>query len=160
MSTVKSNMGFTLVELLVTILVLGVITAFAVPNFQRSLNNAKMRDSANQLKTFFYAAKSRSTLRRVPTFSPEANSDNRKWSFISRVGGKTVKKIAIDDDVTVTLTSGSLTDGVLFNKLGQLQLPDSDLAFRVCIDGSGIKSYVTTITQAGGIEVTRGAICS
>lgn len=61
----KSLAGFTLVELLVTIVIASILTALAIPSFQSTISNSRLTASANELIGAFSYAKSEAVKRGV-----------------------------------------------------------------------------------------------
>lgn len=57
----RSQAGFTLYELLITVVVVGVILTFAVPNLQDFARNSRMTGAANDLLSIFHVARSESS---------------------------------------------------------------------------------------------------
>jgi type IV fimbrial biogenesis protein FimT len=53
--------GFTLYELLITVLIVGVILTFAIPNMQGFAANSRMTSTANDLHAAFHLARSESS---------------------------------------------------------------------------------------------------
>jgi type IV fimbrial biogenesis protein FimT len=64
--TAKRQTGFTLWELLVTVLVMGIIFGFGVPNFREFQRNGAMTAAANDLVTGILRARSEAVKRQVP----------------------------------------------------------------------------------------------
>ena len=56
--TIKSQKGFTLYELLSTMLVVGVVLSLGVPNMQSFRQNSRMTAAANDLHSSFHLARS------------------------------------------------------------------------------------------------------
>jgi type IV fimbrial biogenesis protein FimT len=56
--TIKTEKGFTLYELLTTMLIVGVILAIGVPNMQSFRQNSRMTAAANDLHSSFHLARS------------------------------------------------------------------------------------------------------
>lgn len=66
--------GFTLVELMVTISIVGILSAIAVPNFNEALLSSKLRANANKLVASIYLARGEAIKRNsVVTLCASAN---------------------------------------------------------------------------------------
>jgi type IV fimbrial biogenesis protein FimT len=57
----RTQAGFTLYELLITVLIVGVVLTFAVPNMQDFARNSRMTSTANDLHAAFHLARSESS---------------------------------------------------------------------------------------------------
>ena len=57
----RTQAGFTLYELLVTVLIVGVILTLAVPNMQDFARNSRMTSTANDMHAAFHLARSESS---------------------------------------------------------------------------------------------------
>ena len=57
----RTQSGFTLYELLITVLIVGVILTFAVPNMQGFTQNSRMTSTANDMHAAFHLARSESS---------------------------------------------------------------------------------------------------
>ena len=62
----KAQSGFTLWELLVTLLVVGIVLGFGVPNFMEFQRNNAMIAAANEMITGLYVARTEAVKRQVP----------------------------------------------------------------------------------------------
>ena len=66
--------GFTLIELMFTIVVLAVLLGIGVPNFRDFVRNSRLTSAANDLLTDVNLARSEAVKRRVPvTLCKSAN---------------------------------------------------------------------------------------
>lgn len=65
--------GFTLIELMVVLTVLGVMMAFAVPNFKEYKRNAALTDTANTLVSSVYRARTEAMKDGVPVILTPCN---------------------------------------------------------------------------------------
>ena len=57
----ENQRGFTLYELLITVLIVGVVLTFAVPNMQDFARNSRMTSTAHDLHAAFHLARSESS---------------------------------------------------------------------------------------------------
>jgi type IV fimbrial biogenesis protein FimT len=102
----RTQAGFTLYELLITVLVIGVILSFAVPNMQDFTRNSRMTSTANDMHAAFHLARSESSRAKSNiTICPSADgaSCGGTWEdgYI----------VFVDDDGDLTVDGG--TDSVL-----------------------------------------------
>ena len=102
----RTQAGFTLYELLITVLVIGVILTFAVPNMQDFTRNSRMTSTANDLHAAFHMARSESSRAKSNiTICPSADgaSCGGTWEdgYI----------VFVDEDGDLTVDGG--TDSVL-----------------------------------------------
>jgi type IV fimbrial biogenesis protein FimT len=102
----RTQAGFTLYELLITVVIVGIILTFAVPNMQDFTRNSRMTSTANDLHAAFHLARSESSRAKSNiTICPSsnANSCGGTWDqgFI----------VFVDEDGDLTVDSG--TDSVL-----------------------------------------------
>jgi type IV fimbrial biogenesis protein FimT len=58
--------GFSLLELMVTLLVVGIVLGFGVPNFMEFQRNAAVTAAANDLVSAIYLARTEAVKRQVP----------------------------------------------------------------------------------------------
>ncbi len=58
MSHFKKNKGFSLIELIVTITILGVFSAIAIPSFTSLVNNNRLQSTSNELASLLQYARS------------------------------------------------------------------------------------------------------
>jgi prepilin-type N-terminal cleavage/methylation domain-containing protein len=49
----KSNKGFTLIELMIVVVIIGILAALAIPRFMRSTTKAKMSEARQLLKQIY-----------------------------------------------------------------------------------------------------------
>jgi len=102
----RTQAGFTLYELLITVLVIGVILTFAVPNMQDFTRNSRMTSTANDMHAAFHLARSESSRAKSNiTICPSADgaSCGGTWEdgYI----------VFVDEDGDLTVDGG--TDSVL-----------------------------------------------
>ncbi|MCL4721738.1 MAG: GspH/FimT family pseudopilin [Gammaproteobacteria bacterium] len=81
----RRQRGYTLIELLTTVAVLGVVTALAVPNFRDFVRNNQATEEANALVGALALARSEAVTRGVPvtvcaSADNETCSDANDWS--------------------------------------------------------------------------------
>ena len=57
----RTQSGFTLYELLITVLIVGIILSFGIPNMQMFARNSRITSTANDLHSAFHLARSESS---------------------------------------------------------------------------------------------------
>ena len=105
----KKNKGFTLVELMITLAVLGIIMAIAVPSFQSLIQGNELKDGANKVLFILNDAKNSARLTRevsVLKLDSSFNAPTTAKVFDATANvGKNVTLVSVDKAVSF-LASG------------------------------------------------------
>lgn len=149
--------GFTLVEMLLVVVLLGVLAAAAMPEFFRSYQHLQLQETTNDLAYFMRYAQSRAVLKNQPVrlvFSedykrywlaqlPETDDpDNESVEFV-RISGRWGRTFSIPDEIEVRTPATHIE----FLSDGQLQKLDIPVCHRdACMT-------ITTRQRRGQIEV-------
>lgn len=141
--------GFTLIELIVTIVVMAIITVMAVPMFGDMLNNQNLNRSSEDLVSSINQARMKAIVERREVkvqlnSTYVADSDNQiNWVPSGKAQLKTGSNTSI-----VFLMSGLVKDAT------------GDTTFEICNTVSGNKSKIINVSRMGSIQsITMGA-CS
>jgi len=62
----RTQTGFTLYEVLTTMLIVGIVLSYGIPNFQSFRQNSRMTAAANDLHSSFHLARSEASRAKVP----------------------------------------------------------------------------------------------
>jgi type IV fimbrial biogenesis protein FimT len=166
----RPQAGFTLYELLITVLIVGVILTFAVPNMQDFARNSRMTSTANDLHAAFHLARSESSRAKTNiTVCASANS----MTATANCGGTWdqgyIVFVDTDGDInrsgateTVLRAQGAIADGVTMavaddatffsfasTGLGRTIVGNPSVSQVVMCDDRG------NITAAGGASASR-----
>jgi len=161
--------GFTLIELMITIAVLAILLAFAVPSFQTLITNMTITSAANEITAALQQTRMEA-IRRNRSVSFHLDT-NRQWTIYVDINGDVA--YTSEDDVTDTsnanypnpIRQGSYEArvgapgtamNVVYTSLG------TGTATSVCLAVSGhASSRLITIEASGRPMVeTKGADCS
>jgi type IV fimbrial biogenesis protein FimT len=102
----KTQAGFTLYELLITVLIVGVVLTFAVPNMQDFARNSRMTAAVNDFHAAFHLARSESS-RAKSNISICPSSDGATCTGTWADG----YIVFVDDDGDIAVDAG--TDSIL-----------------------------------------------
>ena len=161
MQQIKINHGFTLIELMVTIAVLGIIAAMAAPSFGNMLNKQNLNKSSQELITTLSKARSIAVLeRRV-----------MEVKLTTTQTADTVSRLNWLPSGKTTLKTGS-TDSLFFGLSGGVFIKDpsdatkmipatTDTNFTVCNTYINNENNAKTITisRMGTIQPTVEGTC-
>lgn len=152
MSRLKGMRGFTLVELMITIALLGVVATIAVPNFVQFIRNNQVQAKADELKTFLQYARGQAVMTRK-TYEVDTTTAAWEVSEILSVGPPTDKDLkrklefntaqaqprTSPEDLTLTF----LPNGVA----------SSAATITVCRDTDFANGYLLSISRSGVIKM-------
>ncbi|QBY03410.1 prepilin-type N-terminal cleavage/methylation domain-containing protein [Thalassotalea sp. HSM 43] len=152
----KRIKGITLIEILITVLVLSILVSAAGPSFMDSFKKGKLVSAAEQMYSFLQQARSESIARSEEVHFTVSNMTSSSWSYGMKVGESCdPSKTSNTDPLACVLT---IDDGD-----GSYSAANDDVLFRV--DGSehdelSIRMYYQsgTITTSLVFDPTRGTV--
>jgi type IV fimbrial biogenesis protein FimT len=75
----ENNTGFTLIELMVTVVIAGIVLGIGIPSFNESIRNSRLTTSANELITALNLAKSEAIKRGVQVTMTRKSASSKHW---------------------------------------------------------------------------------
>ncbi|GAB2894302.1 GspH/FimT family pseudopilin [Microbulbifer echini] len=163
--------GFTLIELMVVITVLGIVTALAVPSFSTLIENNRMSTMTNDLNSTLQFARSEAVRRkgdvRVSAVDGDIGKGLRVW--IDDGSGDfgdddielrvlSVNLGGLDLSVTVDDASKSNID-FSFNARGERSL-DGTLVLGLCDSRQGDYGRKLELLASGALRLTKNITCN
>lgn len=134
--------GFTLVEMLIAVLVMGIVTAIGAPKLGAIRDNASVQSAAQQVGAYVATTRA-AAIRRGLRANFKTNADSM-WIEIQQPGGPELiaPRIPLKETFNVTMTS--TTDSIVFDARG------------FAINLAGTQKYIVTrSSKSDSICVTR-----
>jgi type IV fimbrial biogenesis protein FimT len=148
--------GFTLIELMVAVAILGIVLAFALPSYQYTVKNNCLTTGTNTLVTSLQLARSEASKRRVDI------------SVVAKGGGWgsgwTVQdpSATVLSDVNLTCTGTTITEqggdtSLIYKPTGFI---DNPAVFDVCDDRAAETGRQISINMVGRPNTNRNFVCT
>ncbi len=153
----KAHTGFTLIEMMLTVLLLAVVFAIGIPGFQNSARNARMTSSVNELITAMQLARSEAVKRRGPVVlcvgvadgTPDEGCDvSGSWADGWIVFADADNSGTLTDGDEVVLRRGALTET---GTIQTLTATTDQIADAIVYDPSGFPRPYADGTSGGVI---------
>lgn len=147
----KRNNGFTLVELMITLVVAAILAAIAVPNFSTFINNNRLTTQANAFITAMNLARGEA-IKRAAAVDVTANGGDWStgWTVTLNSDGSTLREFAaLQGNSTLTSTGSNGTFQYQAN--GTASATDT---LQLCDDRTGETGRQITLGRTGRVSVT------
>lgn len=148
--------GFTLLELMVTITVLGILVSLAVPSYSSLINRNRVRNAAEQMRSDFSLARSES-LRRSSnvTLSFTRSADGATWCYGMNTGGSCDCTATTGANVCALDVEGGVRIRRVVDSAAYRGVSMSSLTYSGCSTSCNLTLNSVRPTMAGGtVEFT------
>jgi len=150
----KNNHGFTLIELIVTLAVIGVLFAMAAPNLQTTIQGNRLSGQFNDMRGDFAFARNLAITRNVAvTISSNNGTDwSNGWVVVAPTGNARVSNTA--NNVVISSAIASLT----YNPDGTANVT-APTVFKICDDRTGAFGKELNVVFSGRAKLTSNVTC-
>ena len=143
-----SQQGFTLVELMITVVVLGIIASFAAPNMSLQFANMHIKSTTSTLENALKEAKAESTIRRQDI----AVSYNNNGAADGSISVGSIRTYSYDAKSTIKDGASPLT-------FRPSKTASSSVTYTICDSNTSATSRQITVNKLAVISTKAGGSC-
>ena len=137
--------GFTLVELMITLALLGIFAAIAVPSFNSLIRSNQVQSKAEELAIFLQHARGQAVLNRQ-TYEVQIKS-NGPWEIV-KAGSDDAERILEHNPDHAEILSSPLSDDKLVYRANGTA---TTAKFTVCRESDPATGYLLEVQASGGL---------
>ena len=135
--------GFTLIELMIIVTLLGIFAAFAIPSFTQFINNNRTQSANNEVLALLQYARSTAVAQRT-TIS--VCPDDDVWEVKAKdCTGDSLRSVNINAGMSIAASAEALS----FRHNGSASTPAT---IRTCYKGDASNGYTINVAGAGSIR--------
>ncbi|WP_154223352.1 GspH/FimT family pseudopilin [Marinicella rhabdoformis] len=151
--------GFTLLEMVVVLILITILVAWGVPNFQQLKARRMVTDFSNEVLYSFTQARAEAIRYGTDVeVRPNGGSWQNGWTTIAiGVDGAANTTIAVQqavDNRLIFVANGLVTGTMVFNSIGALE-DGIDRPFRLTHDFNASISNIINVSPSGSARVTK-----
>lgn len=167
-SLVSDNSGFTLVELMIVVVLIGIITVLGMSSFSTWINNTKVRSVAEGLQNGLRMAQSEAIKRgrqvtftltdSAPGIDPISSTSGKNWSIqtIPLISDSSDTKVFVQGATLATtgqgVTISATNDTLTFSSYGRLVGLNAPASYEMHSD-KGDRPLVVKVTLGGKVRM-------
>jgi len=148
--------GFTLIELMIVLTLLGIVATIAVPNFSTLIRNNQLQSKADELTAFVQYARSQAVINRA-TYEMKICNDDDLWvirKFASSndnncTAGEIERRLEHNPEQAAILNTSLSNDRLLFRPNGTA----TAASFTLCRDNDPASGYLLEVRATGNIAL-------
>ena len=159
----QQNFGFSLVELMITIVILGVVTAIAVPSYTGMVANNRVVEASNRLMSNIQQARSEAIKRNSPVSLGTYTSQywHKGWKMYAGdltgsdtvgAGDVLIRLVPASDD-SVTMYANTHAGTWLSFFANGMMNEASNAIFYICNNGDASRGRMITVDRGGRARI-------
>ncbi|HEB63189.1 MAG TPA: prepilin-type N-terminal cleavage/methylation domain-containing protein [Gammaproteobacteria bacterium] len=168
----QQNIGFTMIELVITLVIAAILSAIVTPSFRTMVMNNSIVAQTNSLVSAFHVARSEAAKRDVTVgvVALESSDNDNEWGKGWKIwvdtnndgnftAGEEVIKEFMSSDEQSRLDSTNDISVVRYSAEGFL-IPMMPMVLEVCDSRVGEKGRTVTLSPSGRVKTDHALVCS